>query len=355
METENVANKVKMALWLPPTWYRLKPHLEQYNEGRPLEVEILVNNDNEIVDKAVYDIMLKEGNICMLTTNFTYKTHLCRALGKDMPDIGSQLEDTQTSVFESTERIFDTENLVNSSDEEAEFSTSPTKPAIFFLLYTKEDVLNCNIAVLKQRILTTVEILKVLYSNVTLVLVLHALRLYALHGNNQIGDTQLSQESQSPLVHNVALDEIICSLVVEHQVDTIEAEDDVELAKLMLNACSATELCVNPKNSMYFRSKPQSDNTEEIPLITRIWIAQLQQIPELGKEAAIAIANIYPTPSDIMEAAANSPELVVDKLRNINVGSRGSRKFGLSLAKRITNLFSPTLTETSFVMDDNDM
>ncbi|GFE54129.1 asparaginyl-tRNA synthetase [Babesia ovis] len=326
----------QLALWLPPSWHRLKPHLENFKDAKNLEIDIFTDNERDIIDGELYNLMCREGNICMLSTNFVYKTHLSRALDTTALESMLQFEDSQgNSVGDSVNSRVGEECLIDLSDDESEFLPATSNPAIFFLIFTKEDIVNVSVNVLKQRITTAVEVLKVLYSDVKVLLVMHAMRLYALHGNNITGDTQTSSQEAQPLIHSLCLDEIICSLMVEYQVDTVEAEDDVDLARFMVNACSSTELCITTKRNVAFKSKPHCATSEEIPIAIKTWITQLQQIPEVGKEAAIAIATIYSTPGEILEAVEKSPEDFINSLRNINIGNRGARKLGKSAAKSI--------------------
>ncbi|ORM39591.1 uncharacterized protein BXIN_3046 [Babesia sp. Xinjiang] len=296
-----------MALWLPPLWHKLKPHLEQFRDAKNLQLEIYTENQHEILDD---EAML---------------------YGDDSPNNRSPGESTGSRVSDYY--------ALESSDDETEFHKYPNKPATLFIIFTKDDIMNSSAEILKQRIVTTIEVLRMIHSNVKLLVIMHSIRIYALHGQTTTSDSQESlQEARAPHIHSVALDDIICSLMIEHRVDTIEAEDDVDLAKFMILASSSVELCSTNKIAMAYRTKPLGNVPQEISLICKTWIMQLQQIPEVGRDAAATIANIYKTPAEIMEAVAASREEFVRSLRNLTIGTRGSRKLGINAAKRYSSV-----------------
>lgn len=172
--------------------------------------------------------------------------------------------------------------ISDDSEDDWALQSMANEPAILFLIFTKDDVINSSAEMLRHQVNTNVRLLRALYPEIKLLVVMHGIRLYALHGCSSQGEAEFSQYgSQGPLIHSGALDDLICSLMVEHQVDTIEAEDDVELvsilpkqsypktqAKFMVNASASVELCFHRKSAMNFKVKPQGNRIQELPILT---------------------------------------------------------------------------------------
>ncbi|CDR94400.1 hypothetical protein, conserved [Babesia bigemina] len=349
--------RARMSLWLPPPWYHVLPHLEKFREASNMHIDLYTDNKDEVLGGEIYHLMCREGNICTLCTNFTYRTHLSRArdaAARDAMANGDETAGSQSPGSSVGARLSDF-NADESSDEEPATQQLANRPAVVFLIFTKEDIVKLSVEMLRQRITTTIELFQVLYPNVKILVVMHAVRLYALHGQNSPTDSQSPQrDSQTPVMHNLTLDDIICSLMIEYQVDVVEAEDDVELAKFIVDAASAAELCATRRGASGFRAKPQSNLSQDTSLATNTWITQLQQIPELGQEAATAIAEMYSTPVEVMEAIEDSPDKLVESLSNLSSGTRGSRKLATAIANRIATLFSQNVEPNTFVMDNCD-
>ncbi|GBE60435.1 hypothetical protein, conserved [Babesia ovata] len=319
-----------------------------------MQIDLYTDNEDEMLAGEIYQLMCREGNICTLCTNFTYRTHLSRAqdaAAREAMMNGDDTAESQSPGASVGARLPDL-YAEESSDEEPATQQIANKPAVVFLIFTKEDM-KLSVEMLRQRIVTTVELFQVLYPNVRMLVVMHAVRLYALHGQNSPANSQSPQrDSQTPLMHNLTLDDIICSLMIEYQVDVVEAEDDVELAKFIVHAASAAELCATRRGASGFRAKPHQNLSQDTSVATNTWITQLQQIPEVGLEAATAIAEIYSTPAEVIEAIENSPDDFIESLRSIGSGTRGSKKLAVAIANRIAALFSQNVEPNTFVMDD---
>ncbi|GIX62921.1 ERCC4 domain-containing protein, putative [Babesia caballi] len=222
----------QMALWIPPSWHQLRPLLEKFRDAKNANLDIHTDNEQELLDGEIYNLMCREGNICTLCSNFRYRTQLHRALEAAEREAmlntdGSQTEQSPGSSVATRASDW---LMADSSDDESPVQSIASQPVTLFLIYTKDDIVSSSSDALRQRITTSVEIFRVLYPTVRLLVIMHGIRLYALHGHNSTESSQSPQrEAQAPLIHNLTLDDIICSLMVEYQVDTVEAEDDVEL------------------------------------------------------------------------------------------------------------------------------
>lgn len=349
---EDNARTAQMGIWLPPKWHRLREHLQNAIDSKSIPVFIHTSNDSELLSEGIYHIMCREGNICVLCTNFTYRTHLKKASdvrGKDarIPDPLAMYSPMPAKGAATPSRC-----ISDDSEDDWALQSMANEPAILFLIFTKDDVINSSAEMLRHQVNTNVRLLRALYPEIKLLVVMHGIRLYALHGCSSQGEAEFSQYgSQGPLIHSGALDDLICSLMVEHQVDTIEAEDDVELAKFMVNASASVELCFHRKSAMNFKVKPQGNRIQELPILTNTWITQLMQIPEVGKDAATAIALAYNTPAEIMESVAKAPEEFIQSLRNLPIGSKATRKLGIAVAKRVAALYSYNTKPDERVLD----
>lgn len=344
----------QISLWLPPSWNGLRLHLERLRDSKGIPITIHTSYDDELHTGVLYNSICGDGSIIAMSTNFTYRTHLSRVV--DAKDRAADNHDESTSVQSRLSAMASPSMLrymSDSSDEEMELRETANKFAIMFIVFTRSDVTNNSVEDLRKRIIKAIQQLRIFYEGVNIMVVMHGIRLYALHGYASQADSEHSHGgSQSQFIHSSALDDIICSLMVEYHIDTVEVEDDVDLAKFLINASSAVEQCYHRKSIMHFKIKPHHNAFQEESAVRRAWLTQLLQIPEVGKDAANAIASEFQTPAEIIDAVAKSSEQFITKLRQIPVGAKATRKLSLSIAKRVAALYSRNTLPSDLVLDN---
>ncbi|KAK2196746.1 EME1-EME2 [Babesia duncani] len=317
-------------IWLQPTtksYREISEEIQRQMELLGIPVTIYSDNYDELLSDDVYEFITKFDNAYLIASNFKYTTHLEKALrskSKDLTFLGPAACTSPASSNSDLVELSDLSDPCDTSNEDQFYY-----PALGLIIATREDVQNSSFGLMQQNIISTVDSFKTILPEMKLILVLNGIRDYAMHA---------SEKGQENLHFNVGqLDELACRLLIEYRMDTMEVEDNVDMAKSIVKICQSIQACSHRTSPEEFREKPQAYNDIMSSRQTKLWITQLLQIPDVGKDVAKAIALLYPTPGAVIKAVEKSPEGFIDSIKNITISSR---KVSISVARRIAKLYS---------------
>ncbi|CAG9475014.1 unnamed protein product [Plasmodium vivax] len=201
-----------------------------------------------------------------------------------------------------------------------------------------------------------------------------------------------------PKMNAKTFDRLIATLLVRHQVDSIEMENDKRLHMFIFKCCRYLHMSKVRKANSYFKVKPaglsqlsrgklnggerneelsreepneelsrEKLNEEELgrvklneelgppppgaPLERRqlsTWVSQLMQISGLSEDASIKIAQTFHTPFDLIMhfKKKNDEECLKDFMIS---SSYGDRRLGRALSRKVFRVFSPGAHPHSYV------
>ncbi|EKX73904.1 conserved hypothetical protein [Theileria equi strain WA] len=318
-DDEYSSKRLRIGIW-PSRSFKMFdeiiPELQSHKGSMETNVEVYRDNRDEFLSDDLFALVAHSDNVCLLGTNYNYQTHLDKAMMRKSKD---------------------------TSDDESFTDEKCFKASTLLVIVSKEDLNRIELKDLQSHIISIIEPFKAFQANLKCILIMHGLRDYALHGNmlrNKNGEIKVKD---SHLLHTSMLNELTCHLLIHYDVDTVETDDAIDLARFIMSSCSSIELCLSRKSALNFKSKPHESLKEELPPMKKTWLTQLLQIPEVGKDTAKSIANVYNGPSEIIKSVINSHDKCLTTMKNISLNSKTRRKIGASLAKRVTLLYSYNL------------
>lgn len=345
------SRRLRIGIWPSRSFKMLEElslELQSQKGTMETEVEMYKDNRDELLSDDLYNLLHHSDNVWLLGTNYNYQTHLDKAIMKkskvtfNIPEESRQIDISDQSPGLSVSSPV-CSYMSDTSDDES-FTDEKFFNASALLVIVSRDYLDkIEFKNFQSHIVSIIEPFKAFQSNLKCILVMHGLRDYALHGTrlrNKKGEMRVTDNF---LLHASMLNELTCHLLIHYDVDTVETDDTIDLARFIMSACSSIELCLSRTSALNFKSKPHEALKEELPPIKKTWLTQLLQIPEVGKDTARSIASVYNNPSEIIKSVINSHDQCLTTMKNINLNSKTKRKIGASLAKRVTLLYSYNL------------
>lgn len=358
--------------------------------------DLLINETLNDKNETIYKYMLQCDdemeksvqtfeNVCFIYTTFVYKSHfiLIHEQKKREEEKYNLLTGTQngtspprnrhTTAVNST--VFNYGNysdkdLFSSSDSEQSDETE--KHLSLILLILNEDYVKQQFNK-EKHIYTKIENLKKKYPNVRIICLLIGIREYLNttiieNRNFPVTDlnvnTNINTEEHILIITNSDLDRLITSLLIYHNTDSVELENDDSLHEYIFKYCKYLHQSKIRKPNSYFKSKPsgimslknQNDSEEELEKNTSsntginnfIWASQLMQISGISEDVSKHLVQIFQSPFHLIRHLQKTND--EECLKDIVISSSyGERKLGKALSKKIYRMFSPHSCEHDFV------
>ncbi|BAM39312.1 conserved hypothetical protein [Theileria orientalis strain Shintoku] len=319
---DNIRNsqpELRVGIWIPKTFQSFDSVLDLLRkevEASTADLEIFTNNMDSLIPETVYKYLCRHNNVCLVTTNFPYYTQVDKSFKKKSSDVelieGKEL-DTSPVILLSPSSSPKSDTFY----EDVSCSGTMTVAAVFIVL-TKEDLQCKDVEYIKCRINEIIESFKLFNEHVKFMLIVHGIRDLHLINPIGVGENKGLQDDNTILLKMAMMNELTSYLLVYHDVDTIETDDNSDLANVIVISSKSIRSSYGKKLSSKFKSKPNSLLNEELEE-DKTWLSQLLQVPNIGKNEAVAIAQKYKSPSEIIESIAKSKEEFAETLKSINI------------------------------------
>ncbi|UKJ88209.1 hypothetical protein MACJ_000653 [Theileria orientalis] len=343
---DNIRNsqpELRVGIWIPKTFKSFDSLLDLIKrevDASTADLEIFTNNIDNLIPETVYKYLCRHNNVCLVTTNFPYFTQVDRSFKKKSNDpelIESKTLDTSPVKFFSPVSSPKSDTFY----EEVSCSGTMTVAAVFIVL-TKEDLQCKDVEYIKSRINEIIESFKLFHEYVKFMLIIHGIRDLHLINPIGVGENRGLQDDNTILLKMAMMNELTSYLLVYHDVDTIETDDNGDLANVIVISSKSIRSSYGKKLSSKFKSKPTSLLGEELEE-NKTWLSQLLQIPNIGKNEAIAIAQKYKRPAEMIESIAKSKEEFSETLKSINIEGAKRTNIGKTTINRLSTLYSYTV------------
>ncbi|SCM22150.1 conserved Plasmodium protein, unknown function [Plasmodium chabaudi adami] len=291
---------------------------------------------SEMLDYEHID-MLRESipfnNICLIYTNYLYKSHFVRTYEKK-----------KKIITEASTHYKDTD-FTYSEDEFSILDMNPYSLALI-LLIVDSNYLEDQYKGEENNITYKIKRLREKYGSVRIICIFIGVREFL----NIIDYTKHPQifydKNDNIIFNNKHLDRFIASLLIQYNVDTVEIENSTDIHKYIFKCCKYLHQSKIRKLNSYFKVKPagimsqfKNDNLNENKMYYT-WVSQLMQITGISQDIAIRIAEEFNTPYDLIVhfKKINDEECLKDLIIS---SAYGERKLGKALSRKIYRIFSP--------------
>lgn len=364
---------------------RLRGYLinESLNSKNEANYENMLHCDEEMEES-----IKKFESVCFIYTTFPYKSHftLIHEQKKEedktknlLFDIYKEISpqhygknDTNADIIFKNETNYDKDLF---SDSESEQSEEQEMHLSLILLILEEQYVKQQFTK-EKNVYKKIEKLKKEYPTVRIICFLIGVREHinttvVENRNFPIVDinvhNNINNEECIIVLTNSDIDRLITSLLIFHNVDSIELETIDSLHKHIFKFCKYLYESKIRKPNSYFKSKPSGimslknqihlddeiENTENTSTTGNkadniIWASQLMQISGISEDVSRRIAQIFHSPFHLITHLQKTKD--EECLKDIVISSSyGERKLGKALSKKIYRIFASNSSEHDFV------
>uniref|UniRef100_A0A3B0MJ83 Uncharacterized protein n=1 Tax=Theileria annulata TaxID=5874 RepID=A0A3B0MJ83_THEAN len=189
--------------------------------------EFFVNNYDNLISDDVYKLLRNLNDVLVLTANYPYLTHSDISFSK-RPTVVDSLEDKSIDI--SPVRSFSPYSSPKYELNEEEFTDTVMGVVVVFLILTKEVFKSNGLEHIKTYISGIMERFKVSNQNIKFVLVKHGTKDLFMtdQGNVQRSSNSTHKNNDHQSLISI-INELETYLLIYHNVDTIETDDDGDL------------------------------------------------------------------------------------------------------------------------------
>ncbi|GAB66971.1 hypothetical protein PCYB_103210 [Plasmodium cynomolgi strain B] len=317
---------------------------------------------------------LLEKRTCHIYTNFPYKSHFVKNHERKNKEDGPEryTDDMELSGY-------------NEVEEEETPPASDLQLALILVLID-EPYIEEECPHLRTSILSKIEKIQKAYDHVKVICLFIGVREYInrTNCNKDVGESfdkrSITErgtnrwDAEHTKINEKLFDRLIATLLIRHQVDSIEMENDKNLHRFIFKCCRYLYLSKVRKLNSYFKVKPPGLSQLNRERVIRekgippppgtlagtlaatppqrrhfpTWVSQLMQINGLSEDASISIAQAFGTPFDlIMHLKKKDDEECLQDY--IISSSYGDRRLGRALSRKVFRVFSPDAHPENYV------
>uniref|UniRef100_A0A3B0N1L4 ERCC4 domain-containing protein n=1 Tax=Theileria annulata TaxID=5874 RepID=A0A3B0N1L4_THEAN len=206
---------------------------------------------------------------------------------------------------------------------------------VVFLILTKEVFKSNGLEHIKTYISGIMERFKVSNQNIKFVLVKHGTKDLFMtdQGNVQRSSNSTHKNNDHQSLISI-INELETYLLIYHNVDTIETDDDGDLANIVAVSAKSLRTSYSRRNLTKFKLKNNQIAKDEPEMMKKIWLSQLLQVPNIGKDEAIELIKKYAKPYEVIESLKISEDNFYNVLKNIEIPGKKRKTLGKITSKR---------------------